>query len=242
MSTDQDALAPLSHLPQHVAIIMDGNGRWAQARGLPRLAGHRAGVENLNAILRAAVEFGIPVLTLYAFSTENWNRPQAEVAGLMRLLERSIESELDGLNENGVRLRHLGRRDRLSAGMLRKIDHAIEVTQHNTRLELNIALNYGGRAELVDAIKAIVSDGIRPENIDQALIDQYLYTAGLPDPELVIRTSGELRLSNFLIWQASYAELYVTDVYWPAFGRSELYKALVAFQSRQRRFGRVSQG
>jgi len=239
MSADQAKLQPLSYVPQHIAIIMDGNGRWAQERGLPRLAGHRAGTENLRNILSAAVEFGVPMLTLYAFSTENWSRPPAEVAGLMRLLERSIENELDGLNQNGVRLRHLGRRDRLSSRMLEKIDKAIATTQRNTRLQLNIALNYGGRAEIVDAVKAIIRDGVDPDQIDEALIGQYLYTAGLPDPELLIRTSGEMRLSYSLIWQSSYAELYVTDVYWPAFDRIQLHKALLAYSSRQRRFGGV---
>jgi undecaprenyl diphosphate synthase len=219
---------------------MDGNGRWAQSRGLPRLAGHRAGTENLRRVLRAAVEFDIPVLTIYAFSTENWGRPRSEVEGLMRLLERVIDRELGELDEEGVQIRHIGRLEGVSDRLCKKIQHAIDVTKDNRRLILNVAFNYGGRAELVDAIQRIVADGVAPEDVTQELVDSYLYTAGLPGVDLIIRTSGEMRVSNFLIWQGAYAEYYVTPTFWPDFDKEELYKALVAFNQRERRFGLLS--
>jgi len=243
MPTSQQARsyreAPLTRIPRHVAIIMDGNGRWARARGLPRVAGHRAGTRNLRPILKAAVEFGIDILTVYAFSTENWERPETEVRHLLGLIERMIETELDNLHENGVRIRHLGRIQGIPDGLVNKIRHAEEHTRHNTRLALNVAFNYGGRAEIVDAVRAIVSAGIAPERIDEEAIQAHLTTQGLPDPDFIIRTGGDLRLSNFLIWQAAYAEIYCTPVYWPDFSRDELYRALIDYSQRERRFGRL---
>jgi undecaprenyl diphosphate synthase len=240
MSSDQQdsqQYPPLEHVPEHVGIIMDGNGRWARNRGLPRLAGHRAGTENLRRILRATVEFGIDVLTIYAFSTENWGRPEDEVQGLMSILRRVIDRELNELHEQGVQLRHLGRLERISPNLQKKVSKAVELTQYNQRLILNVAFNYGGRAEIVDAVKGIVSDGVPVEKITEDLISQYLYTAGLPDPDLIIRTSGEKRLSNFLIWQAAYAELYITPTLWPDFDKDEFYQSLKDYSERERRFG-----
>ncbi len=224
-------------IPYHLAIIMDGNGRWARARGLPRLAGHRAGTENLRQILRACVDLGIKVLTIYAFSTENWERPQSEVRGLMSLLERVIDRELKELDANGVQIRHLGRLEGVSERLQRKIKHALEVTAHNDRLILNVAFNYGGRAEIVDAVRRIVSDGVPADQVDEALLSRHLYTGELPDPDLIVRTSGELRVSNFLLWQGAYAEYYVTPTFWPDFDRAELLKALEHYSRRERRFG-----
>ncbi len=226
-------------VPAHVAIIMDGNGRWARARGLPRLAGHRAGVENLRRVIEAAVEFGIRTLTIYAFSTENWARPPDEVRGLLNILEDVIDRELDELNRNGVCLRHIGRLERLDPGLQVKVQKAVALTRDNRKLVLNIAWNYGGRDEIVHAVQAIVRQGIPAEAVDEALIGRHLYTADSPDPDLVIRTSGELRTSNFLIWQAAYAEWYVTPTLWPDFGKEELRAALVEFAHRERRFGGV---
>ena len=225
-------------IPTHVAIIMDGSGRWARARGLPRLAGHRAGVENLRRVLNACVEFGIQYLTIYAFSTENWKRSPMEVRGLMNILEEVIDRELDELHENGVQLRHLGRLDRLDPALQEKVLYAIELTRNNQRLVLNIAWNYGGRAEIVHAIQRMLADGIEPDQVDEALVSHYLYTAECPDPDLIIRTSGELRISNFLIWQSAYSEWYIEPAFWPDFGREELLEALRAFAQRERRFGR----
>ncbi len=230
---------PLKRVPVHVGIIMDGNGRWAQARGLPRLAGHRAGTENLRRVLRATVEFGIRILTIYAFSTENWGRPEEEVRGLMDIMERMIDRELPELHKEGVQIRHIGRLDRVPERLKKKIREALDLTKDNDRLILNVAFNYGGRAEIVDAVRRIIQDGVPAEAVDEELISSYLYTAGLPDPDLIIRTSGEQRVSNFLIWQGAYAEYYITPTYWPDFDKDELYKALVAFNQRERRFGLV---
>jgi undecaprenyl diphosphate synthase len=227
-------------VPAHVAIILDGNGRWARARGLPRLAGHRAGVENLRRVIEAAVEFGIRTLTVYAFSTENWTRPPDEVRGLLNILEDVIDRELDELHRNGVCLRHIGRLERLDAGLQRKVKHAIELTRNNQKLVLNIAWNYGGRDEIAHALQEILREGTPAEEVDEALIARHLYTVGSPDPDLVIRTSGEMRTSNFLIWQAAYAEWYVTPTLWPDFGKEELRAALVEYGRRERRFGGVS--
>lgn len=229
-----------SRIPTHVAIIMDGNGRWARERGLPRLAGHRAGTENLRRVIRACVEFGIKILTIYAFSTENWGRPEAEVRGLLSILEQVIDSELEELHQQGVQLRHLGRLEGLSPQLQEKVRQAIELTKNNDRLILNVAFNYGGRDEILQAVRRLIADGVRPEEVTEELFTQYLYTAGLPDPDLIIRTSGELRVSNFLIWQAAYAEYYATPVYWPDFDKEELRKALVEYSRRQRRFGVLS--
>ena len=232
---------PLERVPRHIGIIMDGNGRWARARGLPRAAGHRAGTENLRRVLRAAVEFGVEILTIYAFSTENWGRPDGEVRALVSILERVIDRELQELHEEGVKLRHLGRLDRLPSGLRKKVLDAIELTKNNQQLTLNVAFDYGGRAELVSAIRRIVTDGMPVEQVDESLVSRYLYTAGLPDPDLIIRTSGEMRISNFLIWQGAYAEFYVPAVLWPDFDKDELYTALVSYNQRERRFGLVSE-
>jgi len=223
--------------PRHIAIIMDGNGRWAKARGLPRAEGHRQGTENLRRIIRACVEFDVKVLTIYAFSTENWRRPPLEVRLLMTILETVIDRELKELNDNGVQIRHLGRLDQIAPALQKKIQYACDFTQHNSRLILNVAFNYGGRDEIVQAIRRIVADGVPADKIDEDLLNRYLYTGDLPDPDLVIRTSGELRLSNFLIWQAAYAEYYFTPTYWPDFDKEELRKAIIEYNRRKRRFG-----
>ncbi len=238
-SQNEKTYPPLPKVPVHVGIIMDGNGRWAQARGLPRLAGHQAGTENLRRILRATVEFGVRILTIYAFSTENWERPREEVEGLMDIMERMIDRELPELHREGVQIRHIGRLDRVPERLKEKIRYALDLTRDNQRLILNVAFNYGGRAEIVDAVRRIIQDGIPAEQVDEALIARYLYTAGLPDPDLIIRTSGEMRVSNFLIWQGAYAEYYVTPVYWPDFDKDEYYKALSEYARRERRFGRI---
>lgn len=230
----------LLRVPRHIGIIMDGNGRWALARGLPRLAGHRAGTENLRRVIEACVEFGIQYLTLYAFSTENWGRPPLEVQGLLRILEDVIDRELQELHEEGVQLRHIGRLDRIQPKLKQKVLDAIVLTKNNTRLILNIAFNYGGRDEIVWAIRHIIKDGVPPEAVDDELVSQYLFTAGVPDPDLIIRTSGELRGSNFLIWQGAYAEWYFTPTYWPDFGKEELRKAIEEFSQRERRYGQVN--
>lgn len=234
-----DKYPPLPRVPSHVGIIMDGNGRWARRRGLPRVAGHRQGTENLRRILRAAVEFGIEILTIYAFSTENWGRPDDEVQGLLSILRTVIEEEVPELHEEGVRLRHIGRLDRIPSELEARIQEAVDLTRGNDRLVVNVAFNYGGRAEIVDAIRSLIAEGVAPEMIDDAAVSARLYTGGQPDPDLIIRTSGEMRLSNFLIWQAAYAEFYTTPTLWPDFGRDELYAALKDFNDRDRRFGLV---
>ena len=231
---------PTDRLPRHVAMIMDGNGRWALSRGLPRLAGHKAGTENLRRVIRTSVEFGIKYLTIYAFSTENWGRPPEEVKGLMYILEDVIDKELAELNKEGVQLRHIGRLERLAPSLQKKVLRAVELTKNNDRLILNVAFNYGGRDEIVNAIQNIMKDGIAPEEVTDELVSRYLYTAGVPDPDLIIRTSGELRVSNFLIWQAAYSEWYVTPTYWPDFNKEEYRRALETFAGRDRRYGKVS--
>ncbi len=227
--------------PRHVAIIMDGNGRWAKARGLPRNLGHRQGVDTVRDIVRASRDFGIEYLTLYAFSTENWKRPAAEVAGLMDLLRLFIRRELDELHRNGVRIRMIGDRSRLAADIVPMIEEAEARTQDNQRLTLILALSYGGQDEIVRATRRIAAAAaagqIKPEQIDRALIEQNLYTAGIPDPDLVIRTSGEQRLSNFLIWQAAYSEIVFVEKLWPDFGADDLKAAIAEFHGRERRFG-----
>lgn len=230
---------PLTRVPTHVAIIMDGNGRWAKAHGLPRVAGHRAGTENIRRILEACVDFGVKILTIYAFSTENWSRPPEEVESLMRLFGEVIDRETKRLKAQGVQIRHIGSLDRIPEHLKNKMLAAIEQTKDNDRLILNVAFNYGGRAEIVHAIRRMIADGLAPEQVTEEVVGSYLYTAGLPDPDLIIRTAGEMRLSNFLIWQSAYAEYYSTPVYWPDFDREELYKALVAYSQRERRYGRV---
>ncbi len=235
---DVELLVPADELPRHVAIIMDGNRRWARLRGVPELDGHAAGVEAIRAILRHAVRRGIPVLTLYAFSRENWARTDVEVAGLFALLEAAIRDETDELTAQGVRIRMLGRLDELPDETRRSIGEAIERTTGGRRLQLNIAFNYAGRTELVDAFRRLVAAGIAPAEIDEAAISAALYTAGLPDPDLVVRTGGEQRLSNFLIWQSAYAELYTCETLWPDFGPDAFDAAILEFASRTRRFGR----
>ncbi len=236
--SDKQGLS-LPKIPRHVAIIMDGNGRWARERGLPRLAGHRAGTENLRRIIEACVEFGIQYLTIYAFSTENWARPRDEVEGLMDIMEEVIDREVPKLHEQGVQIRHLGKMEGIRPELQKKLREAVELTRNNTRLVLNVALNYGGRDEIVQAIRKMMRDGLSPEEVTEERVAQYLYTAGLPDPDLIIRTSGEYRMSNFLLWQSAYAEWYFTPVYWPDFDKEELRKALEEYARRQRRFGRV---
>lgn len=226
-------------VPAHIAIIMDGNGRWARQRGLPRVAGHRAGAENLRRIINACVEFGVKILTIYAFSTENWGRPESEVRGLMKIFARVLDQELDDLHEQGVCLHHLGDLTGVAPDLQEKVRRALELTKNNDTLILNVAFNYGGRAEIIHAVQQMLADGISPHELNEDLFSSYLFTRGLPDPDLVIRTSGELRISNFLIWQAAYSEYYPTPAYWPDFGREELYEAIVAFNQRERRFGLV---
>jgi undecaprenyl diphosphate synthase len=224
-------------VPRHVAIIMDGNGRWARQRGLPRLSGHRAGTENIRRIIESCAEFGVEVLTLYAFSTENWRRPDSEVNGLMMILGEVIERETVKLHENGVQLRHIGSLEGVPAGLRQRVEYAVNLTRANKRLIVNVAFNYGGRAELVDAVRRLIADGVQPEQVNEGLISSYLQTTGLPDPDLVIRTAGELRLSNFLLWQGAYSEFWSTSCYWPDFDRAELERALSDFGRRHRRFG-----
>lgn len=229
----------LKKIPRHIGIVMDGNGRWAKERKLPRLMGHRAGTENTRRVLRACGEFGIEIVTLYGFSTENWQRPKNEVNGLFSIFENAIDREVPELHRNGVRLRHLGRTEGLPERLIKKIESAMELTKDNDRLTLNLAFNYGGRAEIVDATRLIIAEGIDPVAIDEELFSRYLYTAGLPDLDLFIRTGGEMRLSNFLLWQTAYAEYYTTPTYWPDFDEAELKKALVAYSQRTRKFGRL---
>jgi len=227
------------NIPQHVAIIMDGNGRWARERGLPRLAGHQAGTKNLRRIIEACVDFKIKYLTLFAFSTENWGRPLEEVQGLMRILGNVIDSELEELHAEGVAIRHVGQLDRVKPALKIKMLDAIELTKNNDRLILNVAFNYGGRSEIVSAIRRMIEDGVQADAVTDDIVDQYLYTAGVPDPDLIIRTSGELRSSNFLIWQGAYAEWYFTPIYWPDFGKQALRAAIIEYSHRSRRYGRV---
>lgn len=232
--------APLEKVPRHVAIIMDGNGRWARSRGLPRLAGHRAGTENIKPVLEGCVEFGVKILTIYAFSTENWQRPVEEVRGLLTIMGEVIRRETEHLHRNGVQVRHVGRVQGLSPSLAESIQRAVERTSGNDRIILNVAFNYGGRAEIVDAVRRMLEERVDPAALNEELISRYLYTSDLPDPDLIVRTGGDMRLSNFLIWQAAYAEYYSTPTYWPDFGKEQLYQALLTYQQRDRRFGRVS--
>jgi undecaprenyl diphosphate synthase len=234
-------LVELEKLPQHVAIIMDGNGRWARERGLSRQAGHRAGTENIRRAIETLAKYEVPFLTLYAFSTENWTRPKREVSALIKLIGHFIDRELKELHENGVRLRHLGNLDPLSPQLRRRVEAAIEMTKDNDRITVNIAFNYGGRREIIDAVRRIIEDGVPAERIDEELFGGYLHTAGLPDADLIVRTAGEMRLSNFLLWQSAYAEYYSTPAYWPDFGVEEIERALIAFSQRRRRFGGVDE-
>ena len=227
----------IKHIPNHVAIIMDGNGRWAEKRGLPRLSGHSAGTDNVRRVIKCFNDYGVKYVTIYAFSTENWSRPQREVQGLMRIMEDVIDREAENLHKDGVKLIHLGNLDGISEKLKQKVQYAIELTETNSRGTLCIAFNYGGRAEIIDAVKRILRDDILPNEIDETLISRYLYTMNVPDPDLIIRTGGEMRLSNFLIWQAAYSEYYATPTLWPDFGPEEIEQALVAYSERERRFG-----
>ena len=225
--------------PRHVAIIMDGNGRWASQRSRPRADGHRAGTENVRSVISRLVERGVGYATLFAFSTENWSRPGDEISALLGILQEVIRSEAEELHRNGVRILHIGRIDRLPAELSQSIVDAVELTRNNNRLVLTIAFDYGGRADIVSAIKAIVAEGVPPDDIDDALIASHLSTGDTPDPDLVIRTGGEFRISNFLLWQSAYAEFYSTPVQWPDFDGDEVDVALEAYRLRQRRFGGV---
>ncbi len=224
-------------LPNHVAIIMDGNGRWAAKRGLPRLLGHRAGTDNVRRVVEGFDRYQVKYLTLYAFSTENWRRPGIEVSGLLRILALMIDRETKALHEKNVRLSHLGRLDELPPELQDKVHRALELTRNNTGMTLSIAFDYGGRAEILDAVCHIIKDRVPSEDITESLFSSYLYTAGVPEPDLIIRTGGEMRVSNFLIWQAAYSEFYSTPMLWPDFGEKEIEKALVAYSRRERRFG-----
>jgi undecaprenyl diphosphate synthase len=225
--------------PQHVAIIMDGNGRWAKKRRLPRFAGHNAGSENVHPVVKIFADYGVKYLTLYMFSTENWNRPGIEVRGLLTLLAKKIGQETQAFHQENIRLVHLGRLDRLSEKLRRKIKAAVELTKNNTGLTLCLAFDYGGRDEIVQATRRIAGAGISGDNVDESVFAQYLYTAGIPDPDLLIRTGGDSRLSNFLLWQAAYTELYFTPVLWPDFGHKDVEEALSEYKRRQRRFGKI---
>jgi undecaprenyl diphosphate synthase len=230
---------PHEGLPRHIGIIMDGNGRWASQRHLPRVAGHRAGVGAIRPVMQECDRLGVHVLTLYAFSTENWSRPGTEVSALMRLFVETIRREIDELDDNGVQVRIVGRREELSEQLRRVVADAEAQTLHNSSAVLNIAINYGGRAEIVDAVRALAAGGADLTRLDEEQLSRALYTGGLPDPDLIIRTAGEMRVSNFLLWQAAYAELWVTDTLWPDFGETELRLALTAFAERERKFGKV---
>jgi len=226
-------------MPRHIGIIMDGNGRWARQRGLRRSAGHRAGIQSIRRVMAAADEAGVHCLTLYAFSTENWSRPRQEVATLMRLFEQTLQAEVDELHQNGVRIRVIGRREQLSSRLQKLVEEAERRTAENLTGVLNVAINYGGRAEIVDGVRRLAASGADLSRLEEADLAGALYTAGLPDPDLIIRTAGEMRTSNFLIWQAAYAELYVTETYWPDFDAAHLKAALADYSARVRRFGGV---
>jgi undecaprenyl diphosphate synthase len=225
--------------PQHVAIIMDGNGRWAKKRGLPRLVGHEAGGRNIRPVVKIFADYGVRYLTLYAFSTENWSRPRVEVTGLLGLLSKKIDQETQAFHQENIRLVHLGRLDRLSQKLRAKVKAAVELTKNNTGLTLCLAFDYGSRDEIVQAASRIASAGIPGDSIDESVFARYLYSPDIPDPDLIIRTAGEKRISNFLLWQAAYSELYFTPVLWPDFGHKEVEEALLEYEHRQRRFGKI---
>ena len=224
-------------IPRHIAIFMDGNGRWAKQRGLPRLAGHHAGTENIRRIITECAEQGVHYLTLYAFSTENWTRPSAEVNGLMLLLGEVINRETENLHREGAQIRHLGRMLGINEQLQDKIRAAVDLTRNNTRITVAIAFNYGGRADIVDAIRELMQQGYSHDQVTEELIAAHLSTSGMPDPDLIIRTAGEWRLSNFLIWQAAYSEYWTTPLYWPDFGIEQLRQAIHDYGHRERRFG-----
>jgi undecaprenyl diphosphate synthase len=228
-------------LPQHVAVIMDGNGRWAAQRHLPRVEGHRAGIESVREVVEGSARLGIKVLTLYAFSVENWKRPATEVSTLMMLLKRYLRLELNTLLRNNIRFKAIGRIEELSRDIQQELRDAEDKTASNTGMQFNIALNYGGRAEIIEATRRLIASGVAAEAVDEAAFSTFLYTAGQPDPDLLIRTSGEMRVSNFLLWQIAYAEIWVTDTLWPDFRKRDLLEAVLAYQKRDRRYGGINQ-
>jgi undecaprenyl diphosphate synthase len=240
----EEALArqvQFDRLPAHVAVIMDGNGRWAAQRHLPRVEGHRAGIESVRAVVEGSARLGIRVLTLYAFSVENWKRPPTEVSTLMMLLKRYLRSELNTLLKNDIRFNAIGRIEDLAGDVQRELRDAEARTARNRGMLFNIALNYGGRAEIVEAARKLIASGVRAEDVDEQTVSNHLYTAGQPDPDLLIRTSGEMRVSNFLLWQIAYAEIWVTDTLWPDFRKRHLLEAVLAYQKRDRRYGGIKQ-
>jgi undecaprenyl diphosphate synthase len=240
----EDALArevKFDRLPQHVAVIMDGNGRWAAQRHLPRVEGHRAGIESVRDIVESSARIGIQVLTLYAFSVENWKRPASEISTLMSLLKRYLRLELNTLLRNNIRFRVIGRADELAPDIRRELAAAEDKTTGNGGMQFNIALNYGGRAEIVEAARRLIAAGVRADELDEPRFAEFLYTAGQPDPDLLIRTSGEMRVSNFLLWQIAYAEIWVTETLWPDFRKRHLLEAILAYQKRDRRYGGINQ-
>ncbi len=243
LSQLKDKILETGSLPRHIAIIMDGNGRWARQRRLPRIAGHREGINSVREVVRATDELGVDVLTLYVFSAENWRRPKREIGALMQLLRETIRREIEDLMRNKVRLAVIGRLQDVAPAARQVLTDAVQATAQNTGLLLNLAINYGGRTELIDAVRGLVRDvqegDVSPEAIDEKVFEKYLYTGQLPDPDLLIRTSGEMRISNFLLWQIAYTEIYVTDVLWPDFRREHLYQAILDYQNRERRFGGV---
>lgn len=241
----QESLKGIGNIPRHIAVIMDGNGRWAKAKGRLQIFGHQAGVESVRDITEACAQLGVEYLTLYTFSTENWGRPNDEVTALMQILVQSLRKETRRLNDNDVRLHAIGQIERFPEVCQKELREAIALTKDNTRLQLNLALSYSGRWDITQAVRKIAerarSGDLDPADIDDAMISSELVTAGIPDPDLIIRTSGELRISNFLLWQLAYSELYITDAFWPDFRRDELYKAIQSYQKRERRFGKVSE-
>lgn len=235
----QQTDAPPPGIPRHVAFVMDGNGRWAARRGLPRLAGHKVGVESLEGVLEFLGARGVKYVTIYAFSTENWNRPAGEVQGIMELLSDALDRQTQALHEKNVRVRHIGKSSNLSPNLRQAVANSQSLTQDNSGITLNVAFDYGSRDEILEAVRQIVRDGVSADAIDENLFNSYLYTSQTPDPDLIIRTGGELRLSNFLLWQSAYSEFYHTPVLWPDLDAAELEQALNAYRSRQRRFGAV---
>jgi undecaprenyl diphosphate synthase len=233
----EESLRHQRAVPEHVAIIMDGNGRWARERNLPRLAGHEAGTENIRRITTRAAEIGIRYLTLWAFSTENWNRPAEEVEGILRILGETLPTETEELHKHGAKLQHIGTFDGLSEPLVEGIKHALDLTRDNTAITLTLAFNYGGRDEIVRAVKRMIAEGVDQDAVTPEAFSSYLYTAGMPDPDLIIRTSGEMRTSNFLLWQAAFAEYHFCEKFWPEFGADDLEAAVADYQSRERRFG-----
>lgn len=229
-------------VPVHVAIIMDGNGRWAEKRGLPRIAGHKVGVDCIQRVLEVMSAKGVKFVTLYAFSTENWNRPPNEVQGILEILYDALRQQTQSLHDNGVRIVHIGKVDRLSLQLMEAVTHAQELTKDNTGITLNVAFDYGGRDEILEAVRRIIHDGVSIEELDEDLFNSYLFTAHSPDPDLIIRTGGEMRISNFLLWQSAYSEYYHTSTLWPDLDSAELEQVLEAFGNRKRRFGRVKPG